>query len=373
MRIIRAGLIRDCADMSKTSHIALMQVMQLPDAPASDVPDWINLLPAGGVIYTDDGRGPYRVDDAKALAESFTGPKLPVDENHAIDIAAGRGEPSPARGHIVELQAREDGSIWGRTEWNASGRALLADKAYLGISPVITHDPEFRITGILRASLTNRPNLRGMAALHHQEHGMIPDAITKALGLASGASEADVVAAIGQKTKGATDVVALQSSLTEIGKALGAKADATPEAVLTAAKLMAEKEGTLVPALQAQISSLEASVKALKETGARKAAEVFVDAAKASGRTAITQDNREKFIALHMADPAGTEALINGMPQMKGVGTQIALQQSGAEVALQSDSRDLTARAKAYQASQKAAGNDIGWADAVYAVSEGKK
>lgn len=40
---------------------------------------------------------------------------------------------------IIELQAREDGSIWGRAEWNSAGRQLLAERAYVGISPVITH------------------------------------------------------------------------------------------------------------------------------------------------------------------------------------------------------------------------------------------
>src|SRR5688500_2480820 len=80
--------------------------------------DWIMLLPigAGGLITTVDKRGPYRVRDATQLVVDSlqaAGGRLPIDENHATDLAAPRGEPAPARGWATELQARQDG-IYGR-------------------------------------------------------------------------------------------------------------------------------------------------------------------------------------------------------------------------------------------------------------------
>jgi phage I-like protein len=136
--------------------------------PRGDVPAWVHLLPPGA-IRTVDGRGPYQVD-AHAVAAAFkAGDKLPIDENHAIDLAKSTGQPSPARGWIVGLQARADG-VWGAVEWNSAGAALMADCAYRGISPAILHNQSGKVLAVLRASLTNTPNLQGLTTLHSQDH-----------------------------------------------------------------------------------------------------------------------------------------------------------------------------------------------------------
>ncbi|MGY6517055.1 phage protease, partial [Vibrio parahaemolyticus] len=76
------------------------------------------------------------------------------------------GLSAPARGWIVALQARRDG-IWGKVEWTPEGRKLVP--GYRGISPVIRHDKQSgRIDAILRASLTNTPNLSGLVTLHSE-------------------------------------------------------------------------------------------------------------------------------------------------------------------------------------------------------------
>lgn len=140
--------------------------------PEGTVPDWLHLLPAGEV-RTNDGRGPYRVTNAQALmATSIAAGKLPLDENHSMDLAAPKGGASPARGWFVELQQREDG-IWGRVEWTSTGRQIMEDREYSGVSPVILHGADGSIRAILRASLTNTPNITGLTALHSQR----PDAL----------------------------------------------------------------------------------------------------------------------------------------------------------------------------------------------------
>lgn len=130
-------------------------------------PAWVHLLPAG-LAQTADGRGPYRVGDAaRMIATSMVSGKLALDENHAIDRAAPLGGASPARGWIVELQERADG-VWGRVEW-LDEAGVPAWRQYRGVSPVIAHDQSGTITAILRASLTNTPNLVGLTALHSQK------------------------------------------------------------------------------------------------------------------------------------------------------------------------------------------------------------
>lgn len=136
--------------------------------PSGGVPDWLHLIPAGD-ITTKDGRGPYRIVDAsRVIATSMGLGKLPLDENHATDLAAPKGGSAPARGWIVELQRRSDG-IWGRVEWTGPGRRIMEDKEYNGVSPVIAHDKAGNIAAILRASLTNSPNFAGLVSLHSRQ------------------------------------------------------------------------------------------------------------------------------------------------------------------------------------------------------------
>ncbi len=368
LRVFCVARPGDCHPMSKSSQIALMSVMPLP-APDAGAPDWIHLLPAGRDILTADGRGPYHAPNLSAVIAASAGAKLPIDENHAIDIAAPRGEPSPARGHIVELQARADG-LWGRAEWNASGRALLEDNAYLGISPVITHDAAMNVTGILRASLTNRPNLRGLTALHSQEDPMsLNERLAQLLGLDANSSEDSLVERITALHQSQTANTALQSSLSQIGTALGVAQDAKPDAIVAAAQAAGSHKDTVVPALQAQVTALQTQLTQVTTTQSRERAEAFVDGAKADRRIGITAENRDQFVAMHMADPVATEKLINGFPKMPETP---ALQAQRETVALQSDTRDLVSKARAHQAAQHAAGYDISWADAVRTVAEGK-
>ena len=161
------------------SGIALCSSVGLA-TPQGKVPEWVHLLPAGE-IRAMDGRGPYRVASMTRIALQLPpGDKLPIDECHATDLAARMGLPAPARGWIVELQAREDG-LWGRVEWTATGRQLMAERAYKGISPAIVYNASRDVLKVLRASLTNTPNLQGLTALHSAS---IPDGFSHAVRVA---------------------------------------------------------------------------------------------------------------------------------------------------------------------------------------------
>jgi phage I-like protein len=162
---------------------------------------WIMLFPAG-VVATNDGRGPYRVTNAASvIANSMAAGKIAFDENHSTDLAAPEGRPSPALGWITEMQNRDSG-IWGRVDWNESGRKLIVDRAYRGVSPVLRHDGSGNVQEILRASLTNNPNLRGMVTLHSQGANMdeLLKQLRTALGLADDADAAAIVAKVKEIT-----------------------------------------------------------------------------------------------------------------------------------------------------------------------------
>ena len=139
--------------------------LQATDATDDSPPEWVHLVPAG-TFHGVDGRGPYRLHDPDAVIKaSLAGGKLPIDENHATDLAAPSGGPSPARGWIVAMEPRPDG-IWGRVDWTEAGAALWADRAYRGISPVLVNDKSGNVVRVLRAALTNAPNLPQLTTLH---------------------------------------------------------------------------------------------------------------------------------------------------------------------------------------------------------------
>jgi len=145
---------------------------------------WVHLSP-GGKIVTKDGRGPYQLDDAEAVIRvsfhSANVDKLPIDYNHAIDLAAPRGEGSPAAGWISRMEARADG-IWGHVEWTPNAAKAISEKEYRFLSPVLLHTPEGRVHAITRASLTNNPNLT-LTALNAAQKGasMETDELLRAL------------------------------------------------------------------------------------------------------------------------------------------------------------------------------------------------
>lgn len=277
----------------KRTNTSIALCTALDIAGDGDVPEWVHLLPAGE-IRTVDGRGPYRVTSLQSVIDASLKPgdKLPIDENHATDKGAALGLAAPARGWIVELQARQDG-LWGRVEWTGEGAKLMADKAYRGISPAILHTAAKTVVGVLRASLTNTPNLQGMVSLHSEDMQMDWKAkLIELLGLDSGADDAAIEAALKAKMTGGD----------------GGKMALCAQDVLTLPQFVA---------LQSQLTEITGKYNALTETTAIAASTTFVDAAIAAGRVGL-KPVRDEYIALHMQDAGRAEKLIGSMPVLKG-------------------------------------------------------
>lgn len=307
--------------MNTQNHIqALMAAQPISEiSEDGEAPQWINLLPSGTQIATGDTRGPYFVNDPQSIIDaSFSDcDRLPIDENHSIDLAAPNGGASPARGWITEMQSRADG-IWGKVEWTGIGRDLVAGLSYRDISPVIVHCKDKIIQGIARASLTNTPNLKGLVSLNSQQQDTdmtFMQRMAKLLGLAEDASEDDIAKAVEQKIDDGAkdnDAVALQSSLTAIGAALGASGN-DPDAILEAARGAKAQDNEQITALQASVTELQSTITTLQGTTATDKATAFVDDAIKAGRVGV-KPVREQYISMHAKDPEGTEALINAMP-----------------------------------------------------------
>ncbi|MDR1862648.1 MAG: phage protease [Treponema sp.] len=178
-----------------------------------EIPKRIQLLPPGPTIVGRDGRQ-WIMQNAGAVAAASNAwlPNHSIDENHAVDHKAPKGEASPAFGWFSNITAEANGSVWADVEWTKRGAEAVANLEYRYISPVILHNEKGEVTSILRAALSNSPNL-DIKSLNSDTSATLTlpaspakenndmDKILAALGLPAAATEDEAVAAItGLKT-----------------------------------------------------------------------------------------------------------------------------------------------------------------------------
>jgi phage I-like protein len=175
------------------------------DAPLADGKRWIHLLPAG--TFTGiDGRGPYDATDLEGIAlasRDYAGQRqMVLDYDHGTDLARQSGAPAIAAGWIVGLQVRDDG-IWGLAELTEKAAAHVAAREYRYLSPVFRHDKAGKVSAILRASLTNSPNLDMLTALGSAEDTTTMDdfvaQLRELLGLPVDADKPAIITALAGK------------------------------------------------------------------------------------------------------------------------------------------------------------------------------
>lgn len=292
--------------------------------------EWLRLLPMGSFAGRD-GRGPYHIENLAhaeeiiATTKAHLGSVDPViDYDHQTDFAAkdGVGGVAPASGWVVELQARDDG-VWGRVNWTPKGEQHLRAKEYRYVSPVFPADKKTgRVRALLRAGLTNKPNLELGAIASEADPQDGDDDLDKkklalALGLGEDATEDQIHAAItGLKTQG--------SGLAVVAQAAGLQADAAPDAIVVAINASRSTGGAddTIVAMQAEINTLKAS------TAKREAVEA-VDAGIKAGK--ITPAARDAFISLHSSDPAAFTAIVDKAPVIVTPGAKDTTQPAAAK------------------------------------------
>ena len=273
---------------------------------AAAAPEWIELLPVG-VFYGRDGRGPFRLGDPAAVIESTNALQmnagLPIDYDHATDFGAPEGRPAPAAGWIRELEVR-GGAVWGRVEWTARAAGSIVAREYRYVSPVFQFDPmDGSVTRLLRAGLTNNPNLqltaiaasRTAAADAKDERMEFPTReLRELLNLEDDATAADVVARV---------------------RALRASSDAAASATATHAH---------DPAHYVAIAEFERALtelNALRAERTRERAAHKVEEAIRAGK--IVPAQREWAIAYCAADARGFQAFVAKQPSI--IGENLAL------------------------------------------------
>ena len=301
-------------------------VIDTAGAPASAVetdqrvaaaPEWIELLPAG-VFYGRDGRGPFRLDDPAAVIDSTTAMQmnagLPIDYDHATDFGAPEGRPAPAAGWIRELEVR-DGAVWGRVEWTARAANSIVAREYRYVSPVFQFDPrDGSVTRLLRAGLTNNPNLHltaiaasrtaTKASNARDERMEFPtEELRELLNLEGDATGAEVVAKV-RELRAAADAAASATSAHAGGRRCGSVGDGAHAHDPAHFVAIAEFERALT-----ELNTLRA------ERARERAAHVVEEMIRAGK---IVPAQREWAIAYCAADARGFQAFAAKQPSIVG-------------------------------------------------------
>lgn len=364
--------------MTKTSATAIFSATAIAASKGANVPEWVQLFPAGPDIKARDGRSwTLRPELVLAAFEANRGP-LAIDYEHGQSHLAPQGHAAPAAGWIVAVEAREGGSIWGKVEWTPKAAAAIADREYRFLSPDFDFLPDDQnlIIGLNGAGLVNRPALvmAALSRIHPTETKEDPmtKAIAKALGLAEDATEAVILAAIaGQK-----DAHAALCGLLKIDVASDAKAVSTAVTALqseTATALAAVKSNPSVAevsALKADLTETRSALAALQKKDADREIDTALDAAAAEGK--ITPASRDAYRAM-CAEKGGIErfrALAATLPvicEPSGLdGRAITTKTPGDDA----DPQRLAALARKYQDEQAALGVAITISEAVAHVQE---
>jgi phage I-like protein len=141
------------------------------ETPGEAPPSMIMLIPPGQNIVGRDGRA-WSNNTPEAIVQWFEarGLKIPIDIEHATELKAPKGEAAPAMAWCIELESRDDGSVWAKVEWTPKGEELVLNKEYSYYSPAIIFDKTtMNIVGIKSVGLTNTPNLY-MPALNREDN-----------------------------------------------------------------------------------------------------------------------------------------------------------------------------------------------------------
>ncbi|MFW5838257.1 MAG: phage protease, partial [Desulfovibrionaceae bacterium] len=228
--------------------------------PGGEPPSWVGLIPRGPKVAGRDGRW-WICGDAEvaAICSRFAadGVPLPIDWEHATEVAAPTGREAPAAGWVTQLEVRE-GALWGQVDWTPRARQQIAGREYRFLSPVFSFTKtDRRIQALHSAGLTNAPNLR-LTALNrralNQEEDAMKKALCRKLGLPETATEQEIEQAVAGLQE-SMEKAKNQAMPPGLAAALGLSEDAAPEQILAAAKVVEKAHNR--PEVSPEVISLD--------------------------------------------------------------------------------------------------------------------
>jgi phage I-like protein len=305
-----------------------------------DASGWAQILPAGKFSARDGRPGPGKhwtltdadgVQLAASLSAIAAQTPISIDYEHQTILAPTNGQPAPAAGWMLRFEWRTGAGLWAEVSWTERAKAHILANEYRYISPVILTDKAGNVQGLHNAALVSTPALLGMdavtAALSAQAasgNASSPRTTTNALepavdlsllitllGLAAGATSADVTAAI-------TALMSRPAVPTALAAALGLPATADEPTALAAlnSRLTTPDASTLqtMQALQAQVAALSAQQLDRQVTE-------LVDGAITAGKLVPAQ--RDWALGLGKSNLAALSTFVASAPTIPGLQGQL--------------------------------------------------
>jgi phage I-like protein len=184
-----------------TATAAQLDIYCLNTRFATGADGWIHLAPFGEHPH-EHGLQIFNQAEADAIVSAWEAdgrPEILVDFDH---FSLEKGKPTEAAGWIKEITRRDDG-LWGRPEWTDVGKPAVEGRRYRFTSPVWQcakdNAGNLHPETLLDVALTNQPNLRGLVPLNRKTNTtpvIMNKELLALLGLAEGADEAAVIAAV---------------------------------------------------------------------------------------------------------------------------------------------------------------------------------
>ncbi len=261
------------------------------------VPDEIQLLPAGTRIVGRDGREWLHDRPELVIANTQANDMdLPLDWEHATEHAPWGG-PAPAAGWLdPQSLVLRDGATWIKVDWTTKGRDSVANRDYRYLSPVFEYESESRrIIRLISAALTNRPNLRLQALNQQQETHPMDERLLEALGLPKDATAEQALTALNamktkltdtqtQLTETQTTLASTQTKLTETDTALQTARQSASTPDMTQYVPMAQYNQVMTRATEAE-TALQSQCDAEQEAAIHAAVDAAIEGGKIAPAT----------------------------------------------------------------------------------------
>ena len=285
----------------------------------NEVATEVQLLPYGEI---KSGDGSVSIITKEVLLEIIK--RFDARENDLVidyEHQTLTGSEAPAAGWIKRLFVKDDG-LWAEVEWTRRGESQVKEKEYRYLSPVIMakkKDSKGRlIPEVLHsAALTNDPAIDGMVPLAAKSHFenlnkesvMDLEKLCKALGLATGSSEEEVMKAViafkAKADKGPKTKEVIPEGVTE---ALGLAKDASAS----------EVKATVLAMKQGANTDRDKDLNQVKVELAEMKAEKLVCKAMDDGK--ITADQKEWALKYAINDREGFVLYASKAPQVVPMG-----------------------------------------------------
>ncbi|NJK43808.1 MAG: hypothetical protein HC933_05570 [Pleurocapsa sp. SU_196_0] len=307
----------------------------------TEAPEWIPLHPFGSFLGDFQGAAVIFTFDQDSLNTAQSQLKINpfvLDWHHStVKQEAGATDRAPAAGFVNAFEVR-DGFVYGRVEWNESGRESVVSGGYNFVSPVFYFDDSYHVNAYHSFALTNRPGtwaqrrigLEASDSQWAQRAGGKMEELLKLLGLSADSTPEQMCVALEARLSDARFGEFVRKTLSLDSAAL----ESTETRARVLRLVASEGSASQVAQLQAQLESERASRDSERVTN-------LVRVALEDGR--ILEGQREFWTTQAQRDFDAARVALEAMPKLVPQTLLNQAERGAQRAALEGDSARISA------------------------------